>query len=255
MIVDFSASIVTAGGVRNRVEGLRGTYSELCGPYFDDILSKRGRAFADSACGFLLLDSLLQKHKVSRDELAITLEKNGRPRTNRRDLDFSVSHSEGCAMCAIAIGAIGEGANVGIDVQRERPYSLEKMTELARTFMTAAELADFTAPLSPKHPIPLIGYNRDMDEYIRKSREFYTAWTRREAYTKRIGSDIFDNLKTAKIQGEHYRDGIITACGERYYYSVCAPREAFEEVENADEIPDNQEEFFEEIESVVEVSE
>lgn len=259
MIIDFSASIVTAGGLRNRIEGLRGLYSELCGPYFDDILCKRGKAFADSACGFLLLDSLLQKHKINRGELAITLEKNGRPRTNRRDLDFSVSHSEGCAMCAIAIGAIGEGANVGIDVQRERPYSLEKMTELARTFMSAAELARFTAPLSPNHPIPLIGYNRDMDEYIRKSREFYTAWTRRESYTKRIGSDIFDNLKTARIQSEFYRDGIITACGERYYYSVCAPREAFEGAENADDIPENdledQEEFFEETEKAAEVNE
>lgn len=245
MILDISASIVTGGGVRNRVEGLRGAYSELCAPYFDDILSKRGRAFADSACGFLLLDSLLQKHNINRGELAIALEKNGRPHTLRRGLDFSVSHSEGCAMCVLAIG---EGANVGVDVQRERPYSLEKMTELARTFMTAAELAEFTAPLSPNHPIPLIGYNRDMEEYIRKSREFYTAWTRREAYTKRIGSDIFDNLKTAKIQSEHYRDGLITACGERYYYSICAPREAFEEAENADEIsennPENREEFF-----------
>lgn len=260
MIIDFSASIVTAGGLRNRIEGLRGLYSELCGPYFDDILCKRGKAFADSACGFLLLDSLLQKHKINRAELVITLEENGRPRTNRRDLDFSVSHSEGCAMCAIAIGATGEGANVGIDVQRERPYSLEKMTELARTFMTAAEFEKFTAPLSPNHPIPLFGYNRDMDEYIRKSREFYTAWTRRESYAKRIGSDIFDNLKTAKIQSEFYRDGIITACGERYYYSVCAPREALEnlengEAENAGETTVDQEVFFEETEKAAEVNE
>lgn len=224
MIVDFSASIVTGGGVRNRIEALRALYSEQCGAYFDEILGKRGRAFADSACGFLLLDSLLQKHKINRAELALTLEANGRPRTNRSDLDFSVSHSEGCAMCVVALG---EGANVGIDVQRERPYSLEKMTELARAFMSAAELAEFTAPSSPKRPIPLIGYDRDIDEYISKSREFYTAWTRRESYTKRIGSDIFDNLKTARIDGEFYRDGIITACGERYYYSVCAPREAF----------------------------
>lgn len=244
MIVDFSASIVTAGGVRNRVEALRGLYSEQCGAYFDDILGKRGKAFADSACGLLLLDSLLQKHKINRAELAITLEKNGRPRTDRRDLDFSVSHSEGCAMCVVAIG---EGANVGIDVQRERPYSLEKMTELARTFMSAAELAEFTAQAFSKRPIPLIAYDRDMDEYIRKSREFYTAWTRRESYTKRIGSDIFDNLKTAKLDGEFYRDGIITACGERYYYSVCAPREAFEEErETEDEAPDIQEDFLEE---------
>lgn len=225
MIVDFSASIVTGGGLRNRIEGLRGLYSDACRAYFDDILGKRGKAFADSACGFLLLDSLLQKHKVSRAELSITLEKNGRPRTNRADLDFSISHSEGCAMCVLAIG---EGANVGIDVQRERPYSLEKMLELARTFMNDDEFAAFSSPIPSKRPIPLIAYDRDMEDYIQKSREFYTAWTRRESYTKRIGSDIFDNLKTAKLDGEHYRDGIINACGERYYYSVCAPREAFD---------------------------
>lgn len=242
MIVDFSASIVTGGGVRSRIEALRGLYSEQCGAYFDEILGKRGRAFADSACGFLLLDSLLQKHKINRAELAITLETNGRPRTNRSDLDFSVSHSEGCAMCVVAIG---EGANVGIDVQRERPYSLEKMTELARAFMSAAELAEFTAPGSPKRPIPLIGYDRYIDEYIIKSREFYTAWTRRESYTKRIGSDIFDNLRTARLDGEFYRDGIITACGERYYYSICAPREAFEQ--DGEQIAETlEEEYYEE---------
>lgn len=226
MIVDFSASIVTGGGLRNRIESLRGLYSEACGAYFDDILSKRGKAFADSACGFLLLDSMLQKHKISRAELAITLDKNGRPRTNRTDVDLSVSHSEGCAMCVLAIG---EGANVGVDVQRERPYSLEKMIELAQTFMSDEEFEAFSAPTVSKRPIPLISYDRDMEDYIQKSREFYTAWTRRESYTKRIGSDIFDNLKTAKLDGEFYRDGIITACGERYYYSVCAPREAFED--------------------------
>lgn len=249
MIVDLSASIVTGGGVRNRIESLRGLYSDACRAYFDDILGKRGKAFADSACGFLLLDSLLQKHKISRAELAITLDKNGRPRIDRADLDFSVSHSEGCAMCVVAIG---EGANVGIDVQRERPYSLEKMLELARTFMNNEEFAAFGAPTASKRPIPLIAYDRDMEDYIQKSREFYTAWTRRESYTKRIGSDIFDNLKTAKLDGEHYRDGIITACGERYYYSVCAPREAFEteteddneQTAEAAEAPESEEEFF-----------
>lgn len=232
MILDISASIVTGGGVRSRVEGSRGFYSDACRAYFDDILRKRGKAFADSACGFLLLDSLLQKHSINRAELGVTLDKNGRPRTNRADLDFSISHSEGCAMCVVAIG---EGANVGIDVQRERPYSLEKMLELARTFMNDKEYAAFSAPTASKKPIPLMSYDRDMEDFIQKSREFYTAWTRRESYTKRIGSDIFDNLKTAVPDGKHYRDGIISACGERYYYSICAPREAFEPEDNQEE--------------------
>lgn len=226
MIVDFSASIVTGGGLRTRVENARTFYAEDCTAYFNDILNKRGKAFADSACGFLLLDSLLQKHKINRSELVITLDKNGRPRTNSNELDFSVSHSEGCAMCVVAVG---EGANVGVDVQRERPYSLEKMTELARAFMNDEEFKVFSEPIASGKAMPMMTCDKDMEDFIQKNKEFYTAWTRRESYTKRIGSDIFDNLKTAKIDGEHYLDGMINACGERYYYSICAPREAFAE--------------------------
>ncbi|MDE6726591.1 MAG: 4'-phosphopantetheinyl transferase superfamily protein [Oscillospiraceae bacterium] len=232
MVIDFSASVVTGSGVRARIESARTLYSEGCKAYFDDILSRRGKVFADSACGFLLLDSLLQKHKIDRAELSITLGGDGRPRTNRADLDFSVSHSEGCAMCVVAIG---EGANVGVDVQRERPYSLEKMVELARTFMNEEEFGVFSKPTARKS-IPMNSYDKDVEDFIQKNREFYTAWTRRESYTKRIGSDIFDNLKTARIYGEHYRDGVISACGERYYYSICAPANAFAEEEEPAEV-------------------
>lgn len=229
MIIDFTASIITGGGIRARVESLRSVYSEACGAYFDDILGRRGKSFADSACGFLLLDSLLQKHKADRSELIISVDENGRPHTNRSDLDFSVSHSEGCAMCAVAIG---EAASVGVDVQHERPYSLEKMTELARTFMTAEELNEFSEPIAAGRTMPMLSTDREMEDFNRRNKQFYTAWTRREAYAKRVGSDIFENLKTANIRQEHFRDGLISSCGERYYYSICAPEEAFAEPED-----------------------
>lgn len=224
MIIDFTASFVTGGGIRSRIENLRLVYAEACGAYFEDILSRRGKAFADSACGFLLLDSLLQKHNIDRAELVISVDENGRPHTNRPDLDFSISHSEGCAMCAVAIG---DEANIGVDVQRERPYSLEKMTELARTFMNAEELQAFSEPAVAGKAIPIHVFDGDMEVFGRKNKQFYTAWTRRESYAKRVGSDIFDNLKTANIAGEHFRDGVINSCGERYYYSICAPEKAF----------------------------
>ena len=232
MIIDFGACIVTGGGLRPRIENARTFYAEGCAAYFNDILSKRGKAFADSACGFLLLDSLLQKHKTDRSGLVISLDENGRPRTNFSDLDFSISHSEGCAMC---VAAVGEGANVGVDIQRERPYSFEKMVELARAFMNDEEFKAFSDTATVGKTIPISSFDRSMEAFARKNREFYTAWTRRESYTKRIGSDIFDNLKTAMIDGEFYRDGVINACGERYYYSICAPREAFTEDENVEE--------------------
>lgn len=241
MIIDYSASIVTGGGLRARIEALRGCYAEGCGKYLDDILARRGKAFADSACGFLLLDSLLQKHGIARSELAITPDSNGRPRSGVETLDFSVSHSEGCAMCALAVG---EGASVGVDVQRERPYSLEKMTELARTFMNDDEFKRFGEPATAVKPvlkaIPISHGDKDVETFIAKNREFYTAWTRRESYAKRIGSDIFDNLKTADIAGEHYLDGVISSCGERYYFSICAPEEAFaEELDEPGDFADN----------------
>lgn len=213
-VVDLTASIVTGGSVlRTRIESAAAFYGSGSRGYFEDILSKRGNAFRDSACGFLLLDSLLQKHRINRAELVITLDGSGRPRVNRSDLDFSISHSEGCAMCVIEIG---EGANIGVDVQRERPYSDEKMNELARAFMTEEELSEFR-------------------NSAHKPAEFFTAWTRRESYVKRIGSDIFDNLKCADLSGESFREGVITACGRRYYYSINAHEEVLFPAEQNEE--------------------
>ena len=202
MIIDFTASIVTGGGMRARIEALRSSYDPRCEAYFDDILKRRGSAFCDSASGFLLLDSLLQKNRIDRMEVPIVVDENHRPHIDRNDMDFSVSHSEGCAICVLAVG---EGANVGCDVQRARNYSPEKMTQLAQTFMSEREFSRF-------------GGSAD------KSAEFFTAWTRREAFVKRIGktrdTSIFDNLRSANLSGEFFREGIISACGERYFYSV-----------------------------------
>lgn len=212
--IDFTASIVTGGSIlRARIESAAANYGEGSRGYFEDILSKRGNAFCDSACGFLLLDNLLQKNRINRAELNITLDGRGRPRVDRDDLDFSISHSEGCAACVIEIG---EGANIGVDVQRERPYSAEKTDELAKGFMTESELAEFRSSAY-------------------KPAEFFTAWTRRESYVKRMGSDIFDNLKCADLNGESFREGVITVCGRHYYYSINARREVlFPEEEETD---------------------
>lgn len=196
--IDLSASIVTGGGMRSRIEELRICYDPRCVDYFEDILMRRGSSFADSASGFMLLDSLLQKNKIDRLKTAILLDTNKRPYIDDPALDFSVSHSGGCALCVLAMG---EGAAVGCDVQHARDYSEEKLSTLAKTFMNTPELSDFEH--SPD-----------------RSAEFFKAWTRREAYVKRVGSDIFDNLKNADLSGEYFREGVIYACGERYFYSI-----------------------------------
>lgn len=198
MKIDLTASIVTGGGLRSRIEDLRVFYDPRCVDYFEDILMRRAGAFCDSASGFLLLDSLLQKNRINRLETAILLDPNGRPYIDNEELDFSVSHSGGCALCVLAVG---EGASVGCDVQHARGYSEEKLVALAKTFMRDAELREF-------------------EDSSDRAAAFFTAWTRREAYVKRVGSDIFDNLKTADLSGEYFKEGIIYAFGERFFYSV-----------------------------------
>ena len=196
--IDFSASVVTGGGMRSRIEDLRICYDPKCVDYFEDILKRRGSSFADSASGFMLLDSLLQKNKIDRLKTAILLDTNKRPYIDDSALDFSVSHSGGCALCVLAMG---EHAAVGCDVQHARDYNEEKLSTLARTFMNVSELSE-------------------LDKANDRAAEFFKAWTRREAYVKRVGSDIFDNLKNADLSGEYFREGVIYACGERYFYSI-----------------------------------
>ncbi len=201
VVIDFTASVVTAGGLRQRIESLRQAYSPDCEDYFNEIMRRRGAAFCDSASGFLLLDSLLQANKIDRAAVPIILGSDSRPHIASSCLDFSVSHSEGCAFCALAVG---ENANIGCDVQRVRDYSPEQLDKLAGTFMNKRELENFVK--SPD-----------------KTTDFFRAWTRRESYVKRVGSDIFDNLSCADISGELYRDGVIFACGRRYFYSINYP--------------------------------
>lgn len=221
MKIDFASCIVTGGSYMiARVESAMTNYSDASVPYFQQILAKRKEAFCDSACGFLLLDALLQKNKIDRSELVITVDKRNRPHISAENLDFSVSHSEGCAVCALAVGNGDEDVTIGCDVQRMRDYSREKMAELSRAFMNERELAQFE--------------KNDFD-----SDDFFTAWTHRESYVKRAGADIFEALRNVELDGEYFIDGVIHACGEKYRYSINRPRLSEEEIAEIEEKNEN----------------
>ena len=210
LFVDYTACIISGGtGIRKSARAAADCYSPESS-YFDELFSREGAAFEEGAAGFLLLDSLLQKNRISRDELILSRSESGRPLASSPDLDFSISHSEGCAMCCIAVGA---NASVGCDLQRIRDYDTEKMSELAMTFMSDEELAAFY-------------YAPD------KSADFFAAWTHREAFVKRSGGSIFDSLRDADLSGESFADGIITVCGNRYYYSIDTAADAVAAAEN-----------------------
>lgn len=205
MRIDFSACFVTDGvGLRARVESARENYNPVCEGYFNEILSRRKEAFCESACGFLLLDGLLVKNGINRAELIIAHDDNNRPLVYDDGIDFSISHSEGCALCVLAIAENGEKAQVGCDVQYARDYSAEKMTELARAFMKDSELSKY-------------------EKSSNKAAAFFGEWTRREAYIKRAGLDIFGSFKNVDLSDGVFWGGVIRASGRDYYYSISLP--------------------------------
>lgn len=198
-VLDMAACISSGGeSLRKRVENAIVFYAPSDG-YFLPLLAKSGKAFERSANGFLLLDGLLQKNKINRAELTLTREESGRPCfVGNSRLDFSISHSGECVMCVLAMG---ENATVGADVQREKRYPDDKLSELAMAFMDEEEMAAFY-------------YAMD------KPRELYTAWTHLEAYLKRMGQSVFTDLRQVKLHGEYFIDGTIKLCGKRFFYSI-----------------------------------
>ncbi len=199
-IIDFSACIVSGGeNLRPRVEEARQNYSPMSEEYFNGILAKEGQKLSESLCGFLLLDNLLVKNGIDRSGLVISRNADGRPSViNRRDLDFSISHSEGAACCAVIIGS---EVKIGCDIQRARKYPQQKMSELAEIFMCA----------------------RDYKEFLKTEDErlFYTIWTRREAFIKANGGDVFADMRDMNFNTDDFTTAEIYAMGERYYYSIC----------------------------------
>lgn len=198
-IIDLTACIASGGDcLRPRLEQSALQYSEMSEEYFTRLMSKTGRAFSESACGFLLADSLFSKHGVDKKGLVLSRNADGRPCViNRQDIDFSISHSEGGVMCAVCLC---DNARIGCDIQHVRYYAPDKMIQLAEIFMGASDYKE---------------YLKTQDEGL-----FYTIWTRREAYIKYMGGDVFEDLRNVDLHSDGYQTGVINSCGRKYYYSI-----------------------------------
>ncbi len=126
-----------------------------------------------SAAAHALLEELLQKAGVAKTEIART--EAGRPYfKDRQELDFSLSHTNGLVVCALAIGAGSTSSpRVGVDVEPAPPK--EKAARLAERFFKPAE-----------------------KEYLCRSadlaRAFAEVFTAKEAYGKYIGDGLAVHL-------------------------------------------------------------
>jgi 4'-phosphopantetheinyl transferase len=97
---------------------------------------------------------------------------HGKPRlAGRSELDFSLSHSGGLVLIAVA-----RGRRVGADVERVRART--DVLAIARGSLTARERRTIEAP--------------DTDEARRAA--FFSCWTRKEAYLKGLGTGLAGGL-------------------------------------------------------------
>lgn len=156
-----------------------------------------------SAAARALLSDLLRQAGQCKAEIVRT--ETGRPYFKECPwLDFSLSHTTGLVVCALAVGAgAGVAPRVGVDV--ESPVNEEKAVRLANRFFQPAE-----------------------KEYLRASgdipRAFAEIFTAKEAYGKYLGDGLAVHLgddtaradfaENAKIWFFRYRVGgyCITLC-------------------------------------------
>ncbi len=92
-----------------------------------------------------------------------------------RRIEFSVSHSHGLGLCAVARRRVG----VDVECLERRPVDLE---EIVRRFFSAAECAAFLE-------LPA----------TERREAFYNGWTRKEAFIKAIGRGLFAALDSFDV--------------------------------------------------------
>ena len=106
------------------------------------------------------------------------------------DLRFNVSHSDGCALFAVA-----RGREVGVDVERLRP--LPRAERIAERFFSLPERTALKG-LPPEQRVEA----------------FFTCWTRKEAYIKARGDGLghpLDQFAVSLTPGEPVR---LSAAGD-----------------------------------------
>lgn len=106
----------------------------------------------------------------------IEISENGRPCINCTDVDFSVSHSKNMALCAVIY-----------------PKAIQVSSDIHTIDLAGSKIgadAEFIDPASDVMRLNKIA-NRYLDAEIGSRDEFYTAWTRREAFGKLCGEGVF----------------------------------------------------------------
>lgn len=100
----------------------------------------------------------------------------GKPFLANGSLAFNLSHSEGLALCAVAVSG-----QIGVDVERIRP--VPDADEIVMKFFAPGEAREYLA-LPPQDRL----------------RAFFSLWTRKEALVKAVGSGLRRPLDSFEVE-------------------------------------------------------
>ncbi len=124
----------------------------------------------ESIAGILLLQYAMEKMGCSPDGVTLAYEAKGRPYLKGIELDFSISHSGGVAVCAVEQSLGGTIPRIGVDVETVRNRSADSMERNAARWFTESERKMFFAD--------------------KQEMQFLRIWTGKEALCKRSGEGL-----------------------------------------------------------------
>lgn len=135
-------------------------------------LKNRDKQLQSLLAGVLLQAVLCDRLKVDGNSLSFQKNENGKPfLQNYSDIHFNISHTDGLVAVALSKTA------VGIDAERIKPVDLA----LGKRFFTNAE---------QKYALECA---QD------RSKRFFEVWTKKEAFSKRLGVSVSKMLKDESV--------------------------------------------------------
>jgi len=142
----------------------------------------------------LLLKYGLRKYFGITGSLSFYKYEGGKPfLQNYPNIDFNLSHTKNMVMCGIT-----ENGKIGVDVEHIRTIHKNVADKV---------YSDFE-----------IQYINEIPEL--KENRFFEIWTKKEAYTKYIGTGLRNNIKDINMLASIHTDKILNWNEGTYYFSV-----------------------------------
>lgn len=125
-------------------------------------------------------------------DLIFSRTEHGKPFLPGHDsIDFNISHTKGMILCSVT-----DTGKVGVDVERIRPL---KYNIMKRCF----------------HPDEI-----DYVESLNDDKHFFEIWTKKEAYTKYLGTGLAFDITSVNMLAKEHDDKLTCFCENDYIFSV-----------------------------------